>query len=218
MTKDQGLTWQIAPADTAANVKYLAVDPLDGRLWLAGKGGVRSVVPDKLRWTKPAAPRPVATSTPTPAPTATVGPCATALTGGEAEINGRSLGLGCPRGPNETIQMARQKFQNGQMIWREDRRWIYVLYNDGTWGGFSDLWQEGDPVENPALTPPAGLYQPSRGFGKVWQENLGGPNGKLGWALEKEQGIQAQAQDWDYGAVLRFGGEVLVLQSIGTWR
>jgi hypothetical protein len=104
------------------------------------------------------------------------------------------------------------------MIWRGDQRWIYVLNNDGTWAGYPDGWKEGDPADDPALVAPQGLQQPARGFGKVWRENLGGPNAPLGWAVEKEQGVEARAQDWDYGIVLRFGGETVVLQSIGTWR
>jgi hypothetical protein len=65
---------------------------------------------------------------------------------------------------------------------------------------------------------PSGFQQPGRGFGKVWREELGGPQAALGWALEKEQGVQGQVQDWDFGTVLRFRGEVIVLQDRGTWR
>jgi DNA-binding beta-propeller fold protein YncE len=216
-TTDFGDTWQIAPPATVKGAQHIAVDPLDGRLWLGARGGVRIITPDKLRW-QPLKSAVAAPPAPTPAVTPTVGPCAHALAPEEAEVNARSLGLGCPHGPNETVQMARQKFQGGQMIWREDRRWIYVLYKDGTWGGYSDLWKEGDAAGDSVLSPPADLHQATRGFGKVWRENLSGPGGLLGWALEKEQGMQAQAQDWDYGTVLRFGGEVIVLHSIGTWR
>jgi hypothetical protein len=52
----------------------------------------------------------------------------------------------------------------------------------------------------------------------VWRENLGCVTSSLGWALEKEQGVQGQAQDWDHGIVLRFGGEMLVLLNSGMWR
>lgn len=227
-TANYGDTWEVASDDIAAGVSRIAVDPLDGRLWLATDGGVRAVDPNELRWTKPVEPRSVAAAsatpattrrpTVTPAPTATVGPCATPLAGVEAELNGRSLGLGCPRGASEKMQMARQRFEGGQMIWRGDRSWIYVLYNNGAWAGYSDRWREGDPADDPGLTAPLGLEQPVRGFGKVWREDLGGPASALGWALEPEQGIEAYAQDWDYGIVLRFGGEVIVLQSVGTWR
>ena len=53
----------------------VAVDPLDGRLWLGVKGGVKAIDPEKLPWTaaggKPA-PTPVPTAA---APTAKAAPC-----------------------------------------------------------------------------------------------------------------------------------------------
>jgi hypothetical protein len=114
--------------------------------------------------------------------------------------------------------MARQRFQNGQMIWRQDRRQIYVLYNDGHWQGFEDQWLDTDPPDDPSIVAPSGLQQPVRGFGKVWREKLGGPKAALGWALDKEQGVQGQAQAWDHGTVLRFGGEIIILSDSGKWR
>jgi hypothetical protein len=114
--------------------------------------------------------------------------------------------------------MARQWFQNGQMIWRQDQRWIYVLTSDRRWEGYADRWVEGDPPNDPALMPPTGLQQPARGFGLVWREQLGGPKAAVGWALEKEQGVTGLAQEWQYGTVLRFGGEAIILFDRGTWR
>ena len=93
-----------------------------------------------------------------------------------------------------------------------------MQYNDGRWEGYPDRWVEGDPADDPSISAPSNLQQPARGFGKVWRENLGGPKASLGGALEKEQGLQAQAQDWDFGTVLRFGGEVIVLLDRGMWR
>ena len=217
-TTDFGATWQIAPAAAAAGVDHIEVNPTDGRLWLGVKGGVRIEDPEKLRWDNLRKSPPTPTATATPVPTPTAGPCRRSLSGGDAEINSRGLGLGCPRGQAEHVPMARQRFQNGQMIWRQDRKWIYVLYNDGRWEGYPDRWVEGDPADDPALIPPASFQQPARGFGKVWREDLGGPKSALGWALEKEQGLEAQAQDWDYGTVLRFGGEVITLLDRGAWR
>lgn len=225
-TKDYGETWEGAPAGTVVGVDHLAVDPLDARLWLGVKGGVKAVDPEKLRWTKVSAaqpsatPTPRATLTPAPAPTATAAPCRQALTGGDAEINARNLGLGCPKGQAATIQMARQRFQYGQMIWRSDvtAPQVYVLYNDGRWAAYPDAWKEGDPADDPALTPPSGLQQPVRGFGKVWREQLGGSTAAVGWAIEPEAGVQGQAQDWDHGTVIRFGGEVIVLLDRGEWK
>ncbi len=151
-------------------------------------------------------------------PTATAGPCAQKLTGADAELNAEGLGLGCPREPAAPVFAARQHFERGQMIWREDRKWIYVLYNDGRWEGHADSWVEGDPEDDPALAPPPGLQQPIRGFGKVWRDSLGGAKAAIGWAQDKEQGQTALFQDWDYGIAVRFGGEVIVLLDRGAWR
>ncbi len=219
-TKDYGDTWESAPVGTVRGVEHIALDPLDGRLWLGVKGGVTGLDPTKLKWTRAAAQaasRAVATSLPGK-PAATAQPCAMQLTGDEAQINGRGLGLGCPNGLAQIVQMARQRFQYGQMIWRQDLKAVYVLYNDGRWAGYPDTWYENDPADDPSLTPPAGLQQPVRGFGKVWREQLGGVKAKTGWAIEKEAGVQGQVQPWQYGMVLRFGGEVLVLHSDGRWQ
>ncbi len=237
---DLGETWLVAPAEIAAGAENLAVDPLNGRLWLGVMGGVRSIMlDDVLPWLPTSSITQTATTTPVPAgtgvpaikatpgsspesrglqPTATAGPCEQPLTGNDVELNARGLGLGCPRGTATPVPAARQHFQNGQMIWRGDQRWIYVLYNDGRWEGYSDKWVEGDPADDPALTPPEGLQQPVRGFGKVWRESLGGAKAAIGWAQEKEQGQSAQIQDWDYGTVLQFGGEFIVLLDRGAWR
>lgn len=216
-TTDDGKTWQAAPPGTAAGVDNIAVDPVDGRLWLGVTGGVRALDPEKLTWS-PVSVQPARTPGATPVPSPTAGPCTRTLTGGDAEVNARNLGLGCPKGITKVLPMARQRFHNGQMIWRQDTRQIYVLYNDGRWDAYDDKWLEGDPVDDPAVVVPSGVQQPGRGFGKVWREQLGGPQAALGWALEKEQGVEGQATDWDHGTVLRFAGEVFVLLEGGDWR
>ena len=233
---DLGETWLVAPAELVEGVENVAVDPLNGRLWLGVKGGVRSMMlDDALPWlpassvvqtaTVTQAPTgtvvPATTATPESRgrqPAATAGPCKQPLTGADAELNGEGLGLGCPRGAAKPVYAARQHFQNGQMIWREDQQRIYVLYNDGRWEGYADKWVEGDPADDPTLIPPEGLQQPVRGFGKVWRESLGGVDAAIGWAQEEEKGLTAQFQDWDYGTVLRFGGEDMVLLDSGAWR
>ncbi len=83
--------------------------------------------------------------------------------------------------------MAYQAFQHGQMIWNNDMRGIYVLFNNGTWLVFADNFTNGQIESDPNLVPPAGLLQPQRGFGKVWRENANVRNG-LGWAVSAEQG------------------------------
>ncbi len=70
------------------------------------------------------------------------------------------------------------------MIWLEDNETIHIFYEDGVgyypehypdWQGhferFEDTWTPDEPESDPAVVPPEGLYQPIRGFGKVWREN-----------------------------------------------
>jgi len=94
------------------------------------------------------------------------------------------------------------------MFWREDSREIYVLHDDHTWRAFADTWQEGQPQGDPGLTAPPGLFQPRRGFGKVWREELGGPASQIGWAREEERGFT--------GVVQAFGGGTILWSDLGT--
>jgi hypothetical protein len=70
---------------------------------------------------------------------------------------------------------------------------IFVLYRNGPWQRFDDTWTPDQPESDPAFIPPAGLYQPIRGFGKLWRENVG-VREQLGWALAPEQGYQGAWQ------------------------
>ncbi len=98
----------------------------------------------------------------------------------------------CPLNEATTVQAAFQAFQGGVMIWRADTSEILVLYNSGMVSRFRDTWQEGETVAIDE-TPPAGLYAPVRGFGKVWASDQGVRNG-LGWATTLEQGYTMQYQ------------------------
>jgi hypothetical protein len=57
--------------------------------------------------------------------------------------------------------------------------------NGGDWFCFNDTFVEGEAEIDPSLIPPEGMYQPRRGFGKLWRNN---PEVKdrLGWALTPE--------------------------------
>lgn len=82
------------------------------------------------------------------------------------------------------------------MVWVQAMDAIVVLFADGRsphWRIFTDNWQEGDPVNDPLLTPPAGLYQPVRGFGLVWREEIG-VRERLGWALSPEMAFDTAVQ------------------------
>jgi hypothetical protein len=99
----------------------------------------------------------------------------------------------CPREAAVETAAAEQPFTGGVMIWLEAHDAIYVLYSDGEWVRFADTWSEAEPESDPALTPPDGLYQPVRGFGKVWREQAG-VREMLGWATSPELGFTSQLQ------------------------
>jgi len=70
---------------------------------------------------------------------------------------------------------------------------ILVLYQDGSYQAYRDSWSKGDPETDPAISPPAGMVRPVRGFGKVWREEPGVGDG-LGWATASEQGFDSMWQ------------------------
>jgi hypothetical protein len=81
-----------------------------------------------------------------------------------------------------------------------------------TWLHFPDRFEEDMPAADPALTPPPGLRQPVRRFGKAWVEDLGRPAAPTSWAVGEERGVEGSLQDCHGGIVLRFlWGERLVL-------
>jgi hypothetical protein len=158
------------------------------------------------------------TPTPTPTPTYTLTPeptpdCAFEPEGAFVALwETNKVDLGCPAYPEPiAIQDAEQVFENGRMFWRQDNRFIYVVYEKGALAGtyqlFFDVWEEGDPDYACVATPPADLLQPKRGFGVVWCD-LGGPAAAIGWAVEEEAGYWAGkgdplVQDFDLGTIFR---------------
>jgi len=136
--------------------------------------------------------------------------------------------LGCPSGnPPDTIQVqsAYQVFERGEMLWiMGSPNQIYALYNDGTYQRFSDTFVDGVDSESGGEVPPAGLQEPTRGFGKVWR-NFNVVKGNLGWALTTEIADSATQQLFTRGMMLYIParGNILALMansdgSIGTWK
>ena len=115
------------------------------------------------------------------------------------------------------------------MLWLPDiegRDIIYVLYNEATWQLYDDTWDESQPESDPAITPPQGLYQPIRGFGKVWRNHPEVQSG-LNWAIANESAVpvtyQRQMQE-SIGGVVYIqveSGPLLRLSGLGgtgsTW-
>ncbi|MFQ3536383.1 MAG: hypothetical protein SNJ58_10945 [Aggregatilineales bacterium] len=97
--------------------------------------------------------------------------------------------------PTETraqLFIAQQDFQNGYMFWISTRKIIWVLIttpgnpNTGEWRIYPDTYAEGEPEFDPNLIPPSeSLFQPRRGFGKLWRTTPG-LREVLGWATTPE--------------------------------
>jgi hypothetical protein len=106
-----------------------------------------------------------------------------------------------------------QRFQGGQMFylplpstvgsWPE----IAVLRFrklETSYDGYQDRWSEGQPVSG-GETPPPGLYEPVRGFGKVWREEQG-VRDALGWAVEPEAPVPILLQQFENGWLMKAQG------------
>ncbi len=161
------------------------------------------------------------TNTPdTPTPTLTAVACPLPITttlalGLDADA---IKNLGCPRAEAIGIAAARQPFEHGLLLWRQDVNLIYGLGPDGTWFFTGDTWRDGDPSDDPAIIPPNGLYQPVRGFGKVWRERPG-LREALGWATAEEAGFIAVIQEFSGGAAWQDGErkQVVILWNNGSY-
>jgi hypothetical protein len=108
----------------------------------------------------------------------------------------------CPPLPAATeteTQAAVQHFEHGLMFWLQARAEIWVLVasplnNQFYWRVLPDLWVEGQPEVDPNLQPPAGRFQPKRGFGYAWRiggGSVGAQQADLGWAIDEERGFDA---------------------------
>ncbi len=91
----------------------------------------------------------------------------------------------CPEGEAVEVQASFDMFENGYMIWRADTSDIYVLSNDGQVRVVKDRWL-GEMITFPD-PPPAGMFQPMRGFGRVWVDNPA-IRAAIGWSVSFEQG------------------------------
>jgi hypothetical protein len=134
--------------------------------------------------------------------------------------------LGCPEQPAEQVTLAEQALEHGRMLWESSTKQIYVLMESGTWLAYEDTFEEGtDLPYDPNLPPPP--EQPQRGFGKIWREELGGPEATIGWALEGERPVSGWRQRFDRGLLIwtdaimageEGTGTAYLLYEDGTWQ
>jgi hypothetical protein len=89
------------------------------------------------------------------------------------------------------VQIAEQVFEHGRMFWIRHNQQIWVMEasaedpNGGDWFCYNDTFVEGEQEVDPTLIPPDSMYQPRRGFGKLWRNH---PEIRdiLGWAVTPE--------------------------------
>lgn len=111
----------------------------------------------------------------------------------------------CPGSPPNATVMQAQTFERGLLLWTQWNDLIYILYADEVvaprWQIQLDAWFSGLPDSDPNLTPPAGLYQPVRGFGLAWRDEQVAEGyrvrDRLGWATAPEQGVDNAAYQCD---------------------
>jgi photosystem II stability/assembly factor-like uncharacterized protein len=218
-SRDGGKSWDAAPPQSTGGTFQMAAAPA-GKLWLAERGGVRSVDPARVPWQRlgvRASASPVATGTAAAPVKQPIARCDRPLPEQEAALASLHPGLGCPLAGLRTSNMARQRFERAEMFWVESDKAIYVLHADGTWKRFPDRFVEGMAESDPNLAAPPGLRQPVRGFGSVWRSDLGGPASSSGWGVEAEYGVSGAIQEWEGATLLRAGGQQFLLFKSGSW-
>ena len=117
--------------------------------------------------------------------------------------------------PQINVQIATEQFERGQMVWMSSPNGqyntIYVFFFDNgrnrmVWQSFGDTWHEGDQVSGGEKAP-NGLYEPIRGFGKIWRENPTIRN-TLGWAVAPETADRGHLQYFRNGGFMLYRGSV----------
>jgi hypothetical protein len=204
--------------------EYVYLDDLTGETYATRMMGFDAVkfvrtdiVPAPTAVPTPvSAPTQVPPPTPAPTPVPTVGPtpivpaCPTTPILGfgrvwstYASVRNR---LGCPVETEKSSWSGEETFVNGYMFWRGDLSVIYTLFNDKTFLQFVDTWTSAEPEWDTTIVPPAGLFQPKRGFGKVWREgdvpSAGKVRDKISWATSEEHGLSMSWQAYAGGLML----------------
>jgi hypothetical protein len=124
--------------------------------------------------------------------------------------------LGNPKTPGASLEkyVSFQEFEGnkrnfGYMIFRsslEQQNSIYVLFPDGTYDIFPDLWEEGMQMINEDYSPPKNFYRPIQGFEFIWQEIQDESiyEDKLNWATNCEVSTDILIWPFNNGKIIKF--------------
>lgn len=137
--------------------------------------------------------------------------------------------IGCPTPLGQSpvtasVSSATQNYERGVMVWTQPAS-IYALYTGGRFQRYDDTYNASVDPARGGETPPPGLIEPERGFGKVWRTFPEVRSG-LGWARDNEMGGMSTAQPFERGQMIALPqrGEILILiydagnMNAGTWR
>ncbi len=125
--------------------------------------------------------------------------------------------LGQVSGPGAVVDGTQALFEHGTMLWRKDLRQIYVFFDGGKWQSYPDTWEPSQPLVESVLNPPPGLFQPVRGFGKLWLQNME-VREKVGWARGEEQAVSTTWQQFQGGTLVwRGGNSIRALFTDNVW-
>lgn len=113
----------------------------------------------------------------------------------------------CPLNAPTASTGVYQEFQNGYMVWVGSGDAIYVMYNDANqprWEVFRDSFDENNPTMSYLDAPPRSMnggWTPRRGFGLLWETNVGVRN-RIGVATQQwEEPFSARLQTSDDNSI-----------------
>jgi hypothetical protein len=110
------------------------------------------------------------------------------------------------------IQVAEQLFEHGRMFWVQplSQIWILVVTGEGRgeWHVYPDNFDEGDEEFDPDIEPPDGLFQPRRGFGKLWRDH-DEVRQMMGWAVTPDEFGYISRYEYHPGGRVNARGEYI---------
>ncbi|MBL8145555.1 MAG: hypothetical protein JNL34_04145 [Anaerolineae bacterium] len=114
--------------------------------------------------------------------------------------------LGCAMAAPYIAAGAVQSFERGMLIYRAAQTpgaagTIEAISMDGRFSRYADSWVSGVDPDSGGLTPPPGLIEPIRGFGKVWRSDSA-LQARLGWALAGEEGVTLTVLPFERGVAI----------------